>query len=148
METADLVAAALDRAGPALAGRLVRNEATGGDALMVDAALFESALVNLLENAGKYAPEGSTVCVRCGRQDDMGWVEVLDEGPGFPGPPEPLFEKFARGRAGDGRPPGAGLGLSIARGFLEAQGGRVEAGDRLDRTGAWVRLLAPLAARP
>ncbi len=78
----------------------------------------------------------------------MGWVEVLDEGPGFAGAAEPLFEKFVRGREGDGRPPGTGLGLSIARGFLEAQGGRVDAADREDRRGARVRLAAPLAERP
>lgn len=141
----DLVAVALDRAAPALADRKVVNEAAGGGPLLVDAALFESALANVLENAGKYAPEGSTVRIRAGRDEAMGWVEVLDEGPGFAGPPEPLFEKFARGRQGDGRPPGTGLGLSIARGFLEAQGGRLEAADRQDRSGACVRLLAPLA---
>jgi two-component system sensor histidine kinase KdpD len=112
---------------------------------MVDAGLFESALANRLENAGKYSPKGSTVRIRAGREDGMGWVEVLDEGPGFAGSSEALFEKFVRGREGDGRPPGVGLGLSIARGFLEAQGGRVEATDRLDGAGARVRLLAPLA---
>jgi two-component system sensor histidine kinase KdpD len=145
-QTVDLVAAALDRAAGALARRKVLNEAgADGAPLMVDSALFESALANLLENAGKYSPEGSTVRIRAGRADGMGWVEVLDEGPGFAGAAEPMFEKFVRGHQGDGRPPGVGLGLSIARGFLEAQGGRVEAGDR-PGGGACVRLLAPLAA--
>lgn len=147
VETADLVAAALERAAPALAGRRIVNETGAGEPLMVDAGLFESALANLLENAAKYSPEGSEIRLQAGREGDLGWVEVLDEGPGFPGPPEPLFEKFARGKTGDGRAPGTGLGLSIARGFLEAQGGRVEAGDREDGPGARVRLLAPLAAR-
>jgi two-component system sensor histidine kinase KdpD len=146
---ARLVAAALQRAAPALAGRRIVNQARRGHAMLVDPGLFESALANLLENAGKYSPEGSTVRIRAGRDEDedgMGFIEVLDEGPGFAGAAAPYFEKFARGQAGDGRAPGTGLGLSIARGFLEAQGGRVEASDRSDSAGARVRLLAPLAA--
>jgi two-component system sensor histidine kinase KdpD len=140
-----LVKAALERAAPALAGRKVVRKSGARARFLVDPALFESALANLLENAGKYSPPGSTVRVQSGRDGDMGWVEVLDEGPGFDGSPEPMFERFARGQAGDGRPPGTGLGLSIARGFLEAQGGRVEACNRPDGPGACVRLLAPLA---
>jgi two-component system sensor histidine kinase KdpD len=70
---------------------------------------------------------------------------VLDEGPGFPEPAEPLFEKFARGVSGDGRPPGTGLGLAVARSFLEAQGGRIEAANRRDRTGGKVSIWLPLA---
>lgn len=145
-EPADLIAAALSRAQPALAGRRVVNEASAGARpILADAALFETALANLLENAGKYSPEGSTIRIRTGQEDGMGWIEVLDEGHGFPGPAEPLFEKFARGHKGDGRPPGTGLGLSIARNFMLAQGGRIEAANREDGGGAWVRLLAPLA---
>jgi two-component system sensor histidine kinase KdpD len=124
---AGLVAEAMTRAAPALAGRDVVNEvAPAEQPLMVDAALFESALANVLENAGKYAPAHSTIRVRGGADDGMGWIEVLDEGPGFPDAVEPIFEKFTRGVEGDGRPAGIGLGLAIARGFLEAQGGRVE----------------------
>ena len=78
----------------------------------------------------------------------MAAIEVLDQGPGLPEPIEPLFEKFTRGVDGDGRPPGTGLGLAIARGFAEAQGGRVEAFNRKGG-GASVRLVLPLvAARP
>ncbi|MDB5465420.1 MAG: hypothetical protein JWQ46_182 [Phenylobacterium sp.] len=143
---AELVVEALGRAAQALAGRRVVNEVkTAAAPLMVDASLFESALGNVLENAGKYAPAGSTIRVRAGADDDAGWIEVLDEGPGLPEPVERLFEKFTRGVSGDGRPPGTGLGLAIARGFLEAQGGRVEAGNRADGPGARVRLSAPLA---
>ena len=144
----ELVSEAVRRAGPALAGHSLANQlGRAAPRLLVDASLFESALANVLENAGKYSPEGSTVTVRCGTEDGLGFVEVLDEGPGFAGPPERLFEKFTRGVAGDGRPPGTGLGLAIAKGFMEAQGGRIEAGARGDRPGACVRLLAPLAVR-
>lgn len=143
----ELIAQAARRAAPALAGRKVAVEAYSGAArLMVDPALFESALANVLENAGRYAPANSTVRVRSGVDGGLGWIEVLDEGPGFPPDVERLFGKFTRGVEGDGRPPGVGLGLAIARGFLEAQGGRVEAGNRTDGQGARVRLWAPLAA--
>jgi len=145
-DSAALVAMALERASPALEGHKVVNAAAAGSpSLLVDAALFETALANLLENAGKYSPEGSAVCIEAGEEDGMGWIEVRDEGPGFDRTPEALFEKFVRGREGDGRPPGTGLGLAIARSFIEAQGGRLEAANCEDGKGARVRLVAPLA---
>ncbi|HEY3951362.1 DUF4118 domain-containing protein [Phenylobacterium sp.] len=146
VEPAELAAEALRSAAVALAGRQVHNEVRAdGAALQVDASLFETALANVLENAGKYAPPGSAIWIRSGEAAGAGWIEVQDEGPGFPQPIEPMFEKFSRGVSGDGRPPGTGLGLSIARGFLEAQGGRVEAENLADGKGARVRLSAPLA---
>lgn len=146
VEPADLIAKALERAAPALDGRKVVNRAdVRAPPLLVDAALFETALANLLENAGKYSPKGSAVRIESGEEDGMGWIEVLDEGPGFDRMPEALFEKFVRGREGDGRPPGTGLGLAIAQSFIAAQGGRIEAANREDGQGARVRLVAPLA---
>lgn len=141
---AEVAAAALARAG--LGQHQIVNEVAATPPLMIDPAMFETALSNVLENAGKYAPPGTKIRLRSGVDGSLGWIEVTDEGPGFLGPPEPLFERFARGVQGDGRAPGTGLGLSIARGFLEAQGGRVEAADRMDGAGAWVRLSAPLAS--
>lgn len=146
VEPAELAAEALRSAALALEGRRVINE-VGADAkaLLVDASLFETALANVLENAAKYAPAGSAIRVRSGAEGGAGWIEVEDEGPGFPDAIEPMFEKFSRGVTGDGRPAGTGLGLSIARGFLEAQGGRVEAENLAGGKGARVRLSAPLA---
>ncbi|THD65089.1 DUF4118 domain-containing protein [Phenylobacterium sp.] len=146
VEPAVLAAEALRSASVALAGRRVLNEVSARSAPMeVDASLFETALANVLENAAKYAPDGSAIRIRSGEAEGAGWIEVLDEGPGFAGAIEPMFEKFSRGVSGDGRPPGTGLGLSIARGFLEAQGGRVEAENLAGGKGARVRLSAPLA---
>lgn len=143
---AQLVAEALRRAAPALADHPVENDVSAdAPPLLVDASLFESALANVIENAAKYSPAGAGIGIVAGSEDGSGWVEVVDQGPGFTGPVEPLFEKFTRGVAGDGRPPGTGLGLSIARGFLEAQGGRIEAANREGGRGARVRLYAPLA---
>ena len=142
----DLIAGAIAQARAALAGRRVETEAQDrAVALNVDAGLFESALAKVLENAGRYGPEGSVVRIRAGEDDGQGWVEVEDEGPGFSGAVEPLFGRFIRGVAGDGRPPGLGLGLSIARGFLAAMGGRIEAANREGAHGARVRLIVPAA---
>ncbi|HEX4710473.1 DUF4118 domain-containing protein [Phenylobacterium sp.] len=146
VEPAELAAEALRSAAGALSGRQVFNEVSPDAApLMVDASLFESALANVLENAGKYAPAGSAIWLRSGAGAGAGWIEVEDQGPGFPGAIEPMFERFSRGVTGDGRPPGTGLGLSIARGFLQAQGGQVEAENLAGGKGARVRLSAPLA---
>ena len=146
VEPAALVAAALDRVAPALDGRVVANQIRArAPAMLADPLLFETALGAVLENAAKYSAPGSAITIRDGSGGDTGWIEVLDAGPGFPGPVEPLFAKFVRGAEGDGRPPGTGLGLAIARGFVEAQGGGVQADNRSDHRGARVRLWLPLA---
>ena len=143
---AELVQGALERAGGALQGCKLANEvAADGPLLLADAALVQTALANVLQNAGKYAPKGAAVRIRAGADAGVGWIEVTDEGPGFAGAIEPMFEKFSRGVEGDGRPPGTGLGLAIARGFLEAQGGRIEAKNLPRGKGALVRLTLPLA---
>jgi two-component system sensor histidine kinase KdpD len=139
---ADLAAVALDRAAAALSGRSVLVQVPAdAPLLLADAALAETALANLLENAGKYAPAGSTVRLRLA---GPGLIEVLDEGPGLGGEALRLLEPFVRGVEGDGRPPGMGLGLALARGFAEAQGGALELADRLEG-GAVARLRLPLA---
>ncbi len=143
---AALVAAALERAAPALDGRIIANQTRAeAPALLADPLLFETALGAVLENAAKYSEAGSAITIRDGADGETGWIEVLDAGPGFPGPVEPLFARFARGAEGDGRPPGTGLGLAIARGFVEAQGGGVQADNRPDQSGARVRLWLPLS---
>jgi len=111
----------------------------------VNQALAETAFANVLENAGKYTPDGSTILIRAFRKDHSVVIEVLDEGEGFPPAALPiLFDKFARGVEGDGRPPGTGLGLAIARGFLTAQGASIEAANRADRAGAIVSMTFPI----
>jgi two-component system sensor histidine kinase KdpD len=112
----------------------------------MDRALTETVIATLLENAAKYAPLSSTITVRARKQgDDAIAIDVSDEGPGFPEHVLPhVFEKFVRGVEGDGRPPGPGLGLAVARGFIAAQGGTIEAANRRDRSGACVRIILPI----
>ena len=149
MEVADLVEHAIDRMRPVLADKHIsRDVSTGLPPVRVDPDLAEAALGNVLENAGKYAPPGSTVLIRAFRKDADVMIEVLDEGAGFP--PDAmrtLFERFARGVEGDGRPPGTGLGLAIAKGFVEAQGGAITASNRSDHAGALVSIRLPTVAK-
>ncbi|MBI3438933.1 MAG: sensor histidine kinase KdpD, partial [Proteobacteria bacterium] len=146
IEAADLVEQAVERTKVSLAGKIVSRDVSSAlPRILADSALAESALANVLENAGKYSPEGSKVVIRAFRKDRRVVIEVLDEGEGFPPAALPrLFDKFERGVEGDGRPAGTGLGLAIARGFLEAQGALIEAANRADQHGASVSMSFPI----
>jgi two-component system sensor histidine kinase KdpD len=148
LEPADLVDHAIERARASLQRKVLSRDVSSAlPRIVADSALAETALVNVLENAGKYAPDDSTILVRAFRKDDAVAIEVLDEGEGFPPAALPhLFDKFSRGVEGDGRPPGTGLGLAIARGFLEAQGASISAANRSDRPGALVSISFPIEA--
>jgi two-component system sensor histidine kinase KdpD len=90
-----------------------------------DAVLIERVFCNLLENAAKYTPAGSTVTISARLSDDDVVTTVEDDGPGLPpGREEALFEKFARGER-ESATPGVGLGLAICRAIVEAHGGRI-----------------------
>jgi two-component system sensor histidine kinase KdpD len=142
----DVLEAAIDRSYRALEGKFVsRDVKIGLERIMVDRALTESALAKVLENAGKYSPNGGKILVSAQRRGDFVVVEVLDEGPGFAAGPRPdLFGKFARGIEGDGRAAGMGLGLAVAKGFLETQGATIEAENRSSHPGACVRIALPI----
>ncbi|MGC2601638.1 MAG: sensor histidine kinase KdpD [Rhodomicrobium sp.] len=112
--------------------------------LNLDVMLFEQVLVNLLDNAAKYAPPGSAITIRARRSFGSIAIEVLDEGPGIPEDRlERVFEKFHRVKQGDRQRAGTGLGLSICRGFIDALGGRIVAANRADRSGAIFTITFP-----
>jgi len=112
--------------------------------LDLDVMLFEQVLVNLLDNAAKYAPPGSKIQVRARRSFGSIAIEVLDEGPGIPEDRlERVFEKFHRVKHGDRQRAGTGLGLAICRGFVDALGGRIVAANRADRSGAIFTITFP-----
>ena len=116
--------------------------------LEVDAVLLEQALTNLLDNAAKYSPEGTTVCIQVIRDQNAIFLLVMDEGKGIPGCDlEKVFERFYRSKSGDYAPPGTGLGLTISRAFIEAMGGSIIATNRTDTRGAQftIRFDAPHA---
>ena len=110
----------------------------------VDAVQVERVLANIIDNALHYSPPGSGVVVRAEPGATELRIHVVDTGPGLPPEQrEALFQPFRRGSAGHR---GSGLGLAIARGFAEANGGRLWAQD--DPAGGHLVLSLPLAAKP
>jgi two-component system sensor histidine kinase KdpD len=96
--------------------------------VMADSGLLERVLANLIDNALRYAPD-SPVRVTAGQVGSRVLIAVIDEGPGIPrGTEEQLFAPFQR--LGDHDTSiGVGLGLSVARGFVEAMGGTISVTD-------------------
>jgi two-component system sensor histidine kinase KdpD len=114
---------------PLASERNVRFHITGASATVLgDPNLLERVLANLIDNALRYAPD-SPVRVTAGQVGDRVLIAVIDEGPGIPrGTEEQLFAPFQR--LGDHDTSiGVGLGLSVARGFVEAMGGTISATD-------------------
>ncbi|MGZ8365303.1 MAG: DUF4118 domain-containing protein [Nitrospira sp.] len=110
--------------------------------LFVDGVLLEQVVINLVENAVKYAPSGGTIDLFASASDREIVVEVADRGPGIPVGEESLvFDKFYRGKTA--REGGVGLGLTICRGIVEAHGGRIWAENR-SGGGAIFRFSMPL----
>ncbi|WP_371655198.1 MULTISPECIES: ATP-binding protein [unclassified Streptomyces] len=95
----------------------------------VDSGLLERAVANIVENAVKYSPDATPVLVAASALGDRVEVRVADRGPGVPDESkERIFEPFQR--YGDApRGAGVGLGLAVARGFVESMGGTLTAED-------------------
>jgi two-component system sensor histidine kinase KdpD len=143
VELDDLVVTALDELGP-VAARVEVSLRDDAPPVLVDAHQIQRVLVNLIENALKYSPPGEPVRVQVGATSTEAAIRVIDHGPGVP-PAERdrIFEPFQRGTRTDR--PGAGLGLAIARGFAEANGGRLSVESRSGQ-GATFVLSLPAAA--
>jgi PAS domain S-box-containing protein len=93
--------------------------------LKADPLLFRRVLENLIGNAIKYSPPGSTVWLKAQAEDSAVRFAVKDQGPGIsPGDLAPLFESFYRGQ-GVSNIPGFGLGLATVKRIIDAHGGRI-----------------------
>ena len=108
---------------------LVRDFPPELTSVQLDPGLLEQAVVNILENAIEYSPDGLPIEVAVYEDRGNVVVSIEDEGPGIPQADiERIFEKFRRlEEPSDRLRKGAGLGLSIAKGFIEAMGGRIAA---------------------
>jgi two-component system sensor histidine kinase KdpD len=116
----------------------------------VDPHLFHHCLMNLLDNAGRYANPGSPITISAARAPGSLTLSVTDIGPGLPaGKEQEVFETFRRLEGSDRTKTGTGLGLAIVKGFAEAMGLAVEASNQPDLSGACfdIRFPEPLLVR-
>jgi two-component system sensor histidine kinase KdpD len=132
IDASEIIGTALNRASKILVDhRLEIDIDPHLPMLRLDYLLFEQALFNILDNAAKYAPPKSLVRISAHRENGSVVIRVEDEGPGIPpGDLERIFDKFYRVHAQDRQRAGTGLGLAICRGFVEAMGGTITAGNR------------------
>jgi two-component system sensor histidine kinase KdpD len=139
----ELLQSAIEIERESLAGREIRLDVPDHIPLtLVDHTLIEQAVAKLLANAASYTQSRLPIEIDA-EHDEQLIISVSDRGPGFPvESADKLFEKFYRG---DGRKTGGlGLGLSIARGFVEAHGGKLTAENR---DGGGARFIIKLPVR-
>lgn len=111
--------------------------------VQADVSLMVQVLVNLLDNAVKYSPDGSTIEIQASHSPEGIIIGVADRGSGIPEEDlERIFDKFFRSK--QQKIGGTGLGLSISKGIVEAHGGHIWAQNRPDG-GTLIQILLPLA---
>jgi heavy metal sensor kinase len=124
--------------------QIVVERRAAPDAL-ADKQVLRHALINLVDNAIKFSPPGGDVRIRISETPASAIFDVIDSGPGVPAEARSrIFERFYRADEGDGVR-GAGLGLSIAKGAVEANGGRLSL-EQSSRAGSTFRITMPRVA--
>lgn len=148
----EIITAALNRAEPLTAHHQVRVEIEDEiPVVQVDPRAVAEVIYTLVDNAAKYSPAGKTILVRAERAGgEMIRVAVEDQGQSIPADlRERVFDKFFRAtRDGDTgsahAPKGTGMGLAVARGIVEAHGGRIWIEDGHDGSGTRVVFTLPI----
>jgi two-component system, OmpR family, sensor histidine kinase KdpD len=140
---------AIDEVAPVAVGglddalRLELAVPDGFPLVLADPGLLERVLANLFSNALRFSPAGRPPELHASLSGGTVCLEVVDHGPGVPDEQKGrIFEPFER--AGD-RHPGVGLGLTVAKGFAEAMGGRILA---VDTPGGGLTIQVMLPAAP
>jgi two-component system sensor histidine kinase KdpD len=128
IDPSEALSSAIDRMASRLKDRRLLRTFEAHGRILVDPVLLEQALINVLENAAVYSPPGSTLALTTAQEHDQIVLAVEDEGPGIAAEDlERIFDKFFRGRSDRRQGAGVGLGLSVARGLVEAFGGTIRA---------------------
>jgi len=97
-------------------------------AVQADPVLLEQVLFNIIDNAAKYAPDGSAITLSAQASGPLLTLTIADSGPGIPAEDRArIFEMFTRVEGGDRQRAGTGLGLAICKGLIEAMGGSIRA---------------------
>jgi len=145
VDVRDVLGAAADRVSRRLGGRKISRDFPSDLAFVkADTTLLEQALVNILENAVAYSPDSSTIELAAYEDRNNVVISIEDEGRGIPTSDlERVFEKFRRMEESTDRGKGAGLGLAISKGFVEAMGGRIAAASPIHE-GRGTRILISL----
>jgi two-component system sensor histidine kinase KdpD len=127
----EVVQTVVERLEPRLAGHTLKADVAPNLPLVqLDYSEIDQVITNLVENALKYTPSGTSIHVKVRQVEDHLEVSVEDNGPGVP--PEhlaKLFDKFYRAGRRTGTS-GTGLGLAISKGFVEAHGGHIWAANK------------------
>ncbi len=142
----DLIGAALEPLNERLEKRPVQIQLQPGMPLVpMDFSLMENVLVNVIDNAIQYSPDGSPLEILAFFDEQNVEIRVEDRGAGISSQDlERVFDKFSRvDRPTHGLRSGTGLGLSICRGIVEAHGGSIWAENR-PGGGTVIRLMLPL----
>ncbi len=141
----DVLNAAAERVSRRLGGRvLARDYPPSLTLVQADASLLEQVVVNILENAITYSDPGSRIELAVYEDRANVVISVEDEGRGVPAAElERIFDKFRRLEEPSDRSQGAGLGLAIAKGFVDAMGGRIAAASPI-HNGRGTRMLISL----
>jgi two-component system sensor histidine kinase KdpD len=143
----DAAASAAHDTRASLSGHEVKVDISPNIPLVrVDPVLLHHCLINLLDNAGRYADADTPITIRARRAADAIFMSIIDEGPGIaPGNEKRVFETFTRLEGSDRVKHGTGLGLAIVKGFAEAMGLSVEASNNEDPRGACFTIRIPEA---
>jgi len=144
----EVVGSALERMAPQLGKRVVKVELPANLPLVqADPVLLGQVIINLLDNANKFAPPDQPIEIKAWATERSITLSVTDHGPGIPeGQGEHIFEKLVRFPQGEARP-GAGLGLAICKGVMQAHGGKIMASNRASG-GAQFMVSLPLGQAP
>ena len=147
----EILTTALERAAPLTRAHQIRVTLDKElPAVRVDDRAVAEVVYTLVDNAAKYSPAGTNINVGAKSTDDqMVQFSVEDEGPGIPVElRERVFDKFFRamrdGDSGTRQPSGSGMGLAIAKGIVEAHGGRVWIEDSLGNRGSRFVVTLPI----
>lgn len=149
-EPADIVNAASEHRRRRLHGRNVNVRlAPDLPLIYVDSVLIEQALIQVLDNAIKYSPAGTTIDVTGELTNNEVTLSVTDRGAGFSAAEKShAGERFFRGERHTSVIAGAGLGLWIAKSFVAANAGHLDISSAGEETGSCVSIRLPMAREP